>query len=70
MHLITGAGKHTLCLINKELCSDDTAALHRGVGEYASKVCQRQAPRVGVQIKSSDKYFISFIINLGTFHLK
>lgn len=52
MHLLTGDGKDILYLKNKEFCSDDTAALHRGTGECTSKVCQRQASRVGVQ-----KYF-------------
>lgn len=47
MHLLTGAGKHTLGLMNEESCGDDAAALCRGAGEDTSKGPSES--RVGVQ---------------------
>lgn len=41
-HLLRGAGKHTLCLINKEFYSGDTAALRRGAGALQKPVRDRR----------------------------
>lgn len=63
MHLLTGAGKHTFCLINKECYSDHTAALHWGASEQDSPhpgkgfKCMLSAKRY------RDKYLISFNID-------